>query len=70
VDDAFLLDARGLPDEVRLRVVDDVTRAWRRSRFEIRLVAPSFDWDSADETERPPWVFVENLERRREGQRD
>ncbi len=45
VSDAFVLNARALPNEVRDRVVDDVTRAWRWSGFEIQVVEP-FDWDS------------------------
>jgi hypothetical protein len=51
VSDAFVLNARALPNEVRDQVVDDVTRAWRWSGFEIQLVEP-FDWDSV--AMRPP----------------
>jgi hypothetical protein len=34
---AFVLDPRELPDDVRDRVIGDVTRAWRWSGFEVQV---------------------------------
>ena len=48
---AFVLNPRTLPDDIRDRVISDVTRAWQWSGFEVQVVGP-FDWDSV--AIRPP----------------
>jgi hypothetical protein len=48
---AFVLNPRTLPDDTRDRVIEDVTRAWRWSGFEIQVAGP-FEWGSV--AVRPP----------------
>jgi hypothetical protein len=37
---AFVLYLRGIPEDLRDRVVDDVTRAWRWAGFEVETIDP------------------------------
>jgi hypothetical protein len=36
----FMLYLRGIPEDVRERVVGDVTRAWRWAGFDVETIGP------------------------------